>query len=121
MNKVMRNLCLRHLQEDALITGLEASADFFTLTVQVYVQENQSLLKLESLNKHHQIRIKSSLTKDEVVVLSHLAAGKTNGRIALDMGVSSRTIANYLKNIRQKLDTQGRSDTIAAAIKLFGF
>ncbi len=121
MNKAIRNLCLIHLEEEMLVAGLEASADFFAFIVQTYVQENQGLLLLESFQEHAKTRIKSSLTETEIQILGYVVAGRSNKQIADLMGVSARTITNYLKAIRHKLDTESRADTIATAIRLFNF
>ena len=121
MNKAIRSLCLTHLQAEMLIVGLEASADFFALLVQSYVQENQGLLKLESIQEYAKTDLKASLTQSEIQILAYLVTGKTNKQIAEFLGVSVRTVANYLKIIRRKLNTQSRADTIAVAMKLFEF
>lgn len=50
-----------------------------------------------------------SLTKQQERVLALVAEGKTNKEIAEDMGLSEKTIKNYVRNIFQRLQITRRS------------
>ncbi|MBN1995795.1 MAG: helix-turn-helix transcriptional regulator [Anaerolineae bacterium] len=119
INKTMREFCFSCLSGELLIAGLEATADFYNYLVQAYIQTNQGLLLMGAISRQERLRLKASLTEREVEVLRRLVEGHTNRQIAAAMGVTERTVVNYLKQARQKLGTQRRLETILAAAKLF--
>lgn len=55
------------------------------------------------------------LTAREIEVLGLLAAGKTNKRIALDLGLSDKTIDRHVSNIFGKLEVASRAAATAYA------
>jgi len=57
------------------------------------------------------------LTRRELDVLSALAAGHSNKKIAAEEGISTNTIKYHLKNIYQKLDVNTRSQAVAVYLK----
>ena len=57
------------------------------------------------------------LTAAEPRLLRHLAHYKTNKQIALDLGVSIRTIENHRANICEKLGLQGSHALVRFAIE----
>ncbi len=118
VNKTIREFCFTYLDEAQLVTGLEATAEFFQLMVQAYIQTNQGMVAAGILSQQERERLRSLLTAREVITLQNLTKGLTNKQIAKNVGVSERTIANYLKQARQKLGTKSRSDTMIAAIRL---
>jgi DNA-binding CsgD family transcriptional regulator len=118
IDEAMRNFCIVHLQDDLLIVGLEATADFHNHLVREYIQTTQGLLELQTISREDKIRLKSLLTEREIIVLENLVKGKRNKQIAEEMGVSERTVANYLKQARMKLGTHSRSDTILTVARL---
>ncbi len=50
-----------------------------------------------------------SLSPQEQAVVSHVAEGKTNKEIATALGLSEKTVKNYLANVYQKLNISRRS------------
>jgi len=52
---------------------------------------------------------KARLTSREREILQLLGEGKTNKEIGLDMGLSEKTVKNYLSNIFQKMQVSRRS------------
>lgn len=54
----------------------------------------------------------AKLTKREREVLDHLILGKLNKEIALELGVSQRTIEIHRSRIREKMQARGISDLI---------
>ena len=61
---------------------------------------------------------KERLTAREEEVLKHVAAGKANKRIALDLCISEATVENHLTNIYRKWDVGNRTKTTVRAIRL---
>lgn len=118
VNKTLREFCFSYLDDALLVTGLEATADFFQLMTQSYIQTNQGMVATSILSQQERERLRSLLTDREIITLRNLAKGMTNKQIAVTIGVSERTIANYLKQARHKLGTKSRSDTIIAAMRL---
>ena len=57
----------------------------------------------------------ASLSPREVDVLRGLAAGKQNKSIALDLGISPRTVEVYRANIMEKLNASSLSEVLYAA------
>lgn len=55
------------------------------------------------------------LTAREIEVLGLVAAGKTNKRIALDLGLSEKTVDRHVSNIFGKLDVASRAAATAFA------
>jgi DNA-binding NarL/FixJ family response regulator len=55
----------------------------------------------------------ATLSPQEKRVLSLVAEGKTNKEIGLDMGLSDKTVKNYLSNILEKLQLTRRSQAAA--------
>jgi two-component system response regulator DevR len=57
------------------------------------------------------------LSPQEFRIVSLVAEGKTNKEIALVMGLSDKTVKNYLSNAMEKLNTNRRSKTAALFIQ----
>jgi DNA-binding NarL/FixJ family response regulator len=58
-----------------------------------------------------------ALTAREVQVLRLVAAGRTNGSIAVELGISEHTVARHVQNIFAKLDVSTRSAATAFAFR----
>lgn len=54
------------------------------------------------------------LTSREMQVASLAAAGHSGGKIAAQLGLSPRTVNNYLGRVYQKLGISGRAQLAAA-------
>ena len=59
----------------------------------------------------------SELTKQEMHVLSLIAEGKTNRKIAATLHLSEGTVRNYVSSILAKLDVSNRAEAAAYAIE----
>jgi DNA-binding CsgD family transcriptional regulator len=119
-NKALRNFCLVHLPEEQRLLGLEAAADFFLRMMQAYIQINQGVVAANILRKQEQKELLARFSAKEMATLHYLAQGMNNKQIAKAMDVSGRSVVNYLRQIRQKLGTTSRSETLVAALKLCG-
>lgn len=58
----------------------------------------------------------SLLTPRELSVLGRIVKGSASKEIALDMGISERTVKAHLSSIYQKLDVGSRAEAVACAI-----
>lgn len=68
-------------------------------------------LKQNNTNNATQI-----LTQREQCVLNSIATGKSNKHIALDLGLSVRTVETHRLNIKRKLNIEGQADLIRYAL-----
>ena len=59
----------------------------------------------------------AELTGRERQVLSHVAAGKTNRRIAADLGISEHTVARHVSNIFNTIGVTSRTAASAFAFE----
>ncbi|MEM7774675.1 MAG: response regulator [Pseudomonadota bacterium] len=64
------------------------------------------------LPKHEVNRRISRLTKREREVLNHLVLGKINKQIAVDMGISQRTVEIHRARVQKKMEANGLADLI---------
>ena len=55
------------------------------------------------------------LTGRELEILSLVAAGMSNGRIASELFVSVGTVKTHLNNVNRKLDARSRTQAVARA------
>lgn len=58
-----------------------------------------------------------TLTKREGELLAALAAGATNERLALDLGVSINTVKFHLRNLYEKLEVRNRAQAVAIFLR----
>lgn len=69
--------------------------------------------RLKSMADGHEKDKLESLSTQEKKVLALVADGKTNKEIAMDMGLSDKTVRNYLSHIMEKLHFSRRSQAAA--------
>ena len=58
-----------------------------------------------------------SLTNREIEVLKAISAGLLNKEIAINLGISERTVKNHISNIFKKIDVADRTQAAVFAIK----
>jgi DNA-binding NarL/FixJ family response regulator len=58
-----------------------------------------------------------ALTERELAVLRSVAAGNSNRRVSLDLGISEETVKAHLKNIFGKLGANDRTHAVTIALK----
>lgn len=59
-----------------------------------------------------------TLSPREVEVLQRLAAGETNGQIAIELGLSEKTVSTHKTNVMAKLKLQSLADLVRLADQL---
>lgn len=57
------------------------------------------------------------LTQREVEILQHVTAGLANKEIAVQLGISERTVKNHLSNIMEKLHVNSRTQAAVYALR----
>jgi DNA-binding NarL/FixJ family response regulator len=58
-----------------------------------------------------------ALTPRELEVLKHVAAGRSNRRVAIELAVSEDTVKAHMKNIMSKLGADDRTHAVTIALK----
>ena len=64
------------------------------------------------------MREKSILTKRENEVFLLLVKNKSTKDIALELGISEKTVRNHISNVMQKLGVKGRASAVVELLKL---
>ena len=59
-----------------------------------------------------------SLTERELEVLNAVASGKRSKEVAVQLGISERTVKAHLGNIYRKLEVDSRAAAIAVAAQM---
>ena len=67
---------------------------------------------LQSIPKNEVLKRVARLTKREREVLDHLVLGKINKQIAVDMGISQRTVEIHRARLQKKMEANGLADLI---------
>jgi two-component system, cell cycle sensor histidine kinase and response regulator CckA len=57
------------------------------------------------------------LTRREQEILGHLANGKTNDKVAQELGISPETVQSHVRNAMGKLDAGTRTEAVATALR----
>ena len=58
------------------------------------------------------------LTKREQEIFELLVRNKNTKEIALELGISEKTVRNHISNVMQKLGVKGRSSAVIELLKL---
>ena len=72
----------------------------------------------QDLESEGKMREKSILTKREKEVFLLLVENKTTKDIALELGISEKTVRNHVSNVMQKLGVKGRASAVVDLLKL---
>ena len=62
--------------------------------------------------------MKKILTKREQEIFDLLAENKTTNEIAIELGISQKTVRNHISNTMQKLGVKGRCNAILELLRL---
>lgn len=98
---VTRSVVVRIAPEQVIKKGKVAESKCF---------DSQQVVLVKKLNKGKDF---SELSPQEMQVVKRVAQGKTNKEIGNELGLSDRTVRNYLTNVFQKLHVSRRSQLAA--------
>ena len=85
---------------------------------ETYIQpELIPVLNSKMINRNIDKEKINSLTKREIEVLIAISAGLLNKEIAINLGISERTVKNHISNIFKKIDVADRTQAAVFAIK----
>jgi NarL family two-component system response regulator YdfI len=112
-----RGYLLKDTSRGTLFNALRAAARGETLLLPEIIER----VLADPVSKQHQSEKKHSegitLTDREHEVLSEVAKGETSRRIALNLGITERTVKAHLASIFNKLGVDSRAAAVAAAIQ----
>jgi DNA-binding CsgD family transcriptional regulator len=108
--ELLGHACRELGDEDAAMLELEAARDAFaSLAAATDLTRVGMLLDVAGAIDSH------GLTRRELEVLRHVAAGKTNKAIAAELVLSARTVDRHVSNIYAKLSVSSRAAATAYA------
>ena len=97
---------LKEIGQQALVDGIKAVADGQSI---LDPRVTQAVLRQLTAGAKPKAETDEELSPQERRVLTHVVEGKTNKQIALALGLSDKTVKNYLSNAFQKLHVTRRS------------
>ena len=97
---------LKDIGQQALVDGIKAVAEGQSI---LDPRVTQSVLKQLTAGAQPKANPDEELSPQERRVLTHVVEGKTNKQIAAALGLSHKTVKNYLSNAFQKLHVTRRS------------
>jgi len=62
--------------------------------------------------------LRAEVSKRELSVLKHVAAGQSNKQIAQLLGISAQTVRNHLSRVFHKLGASNRTEAVMSAVRL---
>jgi two-component system, NarL family, response regulator DevR len=104
---------LKEISRQALITAIEAVA-----SGQSILDPRVTQTVLNQLSDGAKASGGEELSPQERRVLAHVVEGKTNKQIAIALGLSDKTVKNYLSNAFQKLQVNRRSHAAVVYARL---
>ena len=102
---------LKQIDEEALVRAIETVARGQSILDPAMTK--RILVRMKSLTEPAAARKQEELSPQEQKVLALVAEGQTNKEIASALGLSDKTVRNYLSNIFQKLQVSRRSQAAA--------
>ncbi len=75
------------------------------------------LLSPERRRHNEELDLVESLSEREREILAHIAQGETNREIAASLGLSEKTVRNYVSLLLQKLNLSNRAEAAAFAVR----
>lgn len=99
-------------REDMIETVLAASKGDVVKSFEI-----ETIISNDSIVKRPIEETKESvLTEKELIVLEKVVKGAASKEIAIDMGITERTVKAHLTNIYRKLEVNSRAEAVAQAI-----
>jgi two-component system, NarL family, response regulator DevR len=102
---------LKEIDETALVRAIRDVASGQSILDPAITRRVLERAKTPSVPSHRDRW--NSLSPQERRVVALVAQGKTNKEIGLDLGLSDKTVKNYLSNVLEKLDLSRRSQAAA--------
>ena len=111
---------LKEIGPERLIQAIEMVAEGRSILDHNVIQRVQSWIKAQSFLPDSSEPKDQILSPQQYRVMELLAEGKTNKEIANDLGLSEKTVRNYLGIIFEKLQITRRTQAVAFFAKNFG-
>lgn len=107
---------LKDTSRDVLLRSIESAARGEMLLTEAITQKLFDPKEPMSAHAPKQIKEDFSLTERELLILQCVARGDTNRSIAIDLGLSERTIKAHLTSTYAKMQVNSRSEAVAKAL-----
>jgi len=105
--------CLgKHFSDDALQEAVDGLAKGIAAPLPITPPDKRLVKSGEA-----DVRLLNKLTRRELQILCRLGAGKSNKEIAMEMGLSNKTISTYKRSIMRKMQTTCLGDVIDLALR----
>ncbi len=106
---------LKDSELDQIVRGIRAvTAGDYTLSPNI---ANQVIRTFTTLSSDVKTAPYQQLTDRQFDVLNLIAQGKANKEIALELGLSEKTVRNHISAIYQKLHIYGRTEAVLYALR----
>jgi NarL family two-component system response regulator YdfI len=112
-----RGYLLKDTSRGTLFNALRAAARGETLLMPEVVKRVLAEPTARQSQQSRRVEKGISLTDRESEVLSAVASGETSKKIALNLGITERTVKAHLASIFNKLGVDSRAAAVAAAIQ----
>lgn len=106
---------LKEIDEDGLIKAIETVSSGRSILDPALTK--RMLVRMKALGEPTAANKQEELSPQEQKVLALVAEGQTNKEIAAALGLSDKTVRNYLSNIFQKLQITRRSQAAAIYVR----
>jgi two-component system, NarL family, response regulator DevR len=107
---------LKEIDSEGLVRAIENVADGKSILDPAVTRRVLSRVRLAEVNAQSKNKL-DLLSAQERRVLALVAEGKTNKEIAAKMGLSDKTVKNYLSNMLDKLKVSRRSQAAAMFVQ----
>jgi DNA-binding NarL/FixJ family response regulator len=102
---------LKQAEEESVVRAIETVAKGQSILDPAVTET--LLQRVRSLSAQAETMLIGALSPQEERVMKLVVMGKTNKEIGSEMGLSEKTVKNYLSNIFQKLQVSRRSQAAA--------
>ena len=110
---------VKDINGPGLIQGILDVAAGRTVLAPAITSQVMQLMRTSQHQENLRKRL-DSLSAQEQRVLAHVARGLTNKEVAAELGLSEKTVKNYLSNLFEKLQISRRSQAVALYAEMKG-
>ncbi|MBA4686302.1 MAG: response regulator transcription factor [Candidatus Galacturonibacter soehngenii] len=104
-------------REEMVQTVLDTAKGKETISPEIVkIMEGDSTIQKKRIGSPAVKNKENALTEKEMAVLCKVVKGAASKEIAIDMGITERTVKAHLTNIYRKLEVNSRTEAVALAI-----
>ena len=106
---------LKEIDGDSLLSAVRTVADGESILDPFAI--HALMVRLRTMSEQQSTCHPSNLSQQENRVLAMISEGKTNREIAAVLGISDRTVKNYVSRVLQKLNVQRRTQAAVGFLR----